>query len=55
MNETDLVWFLIAGVLGMLGTVPVGEPVGRNWFVFLAFATIALFSFLGLVGALAVI
>lgn len=54
MNKTDLIWFLIAGLVGAVGGYEAapGRPVvyGRS----LAWAIVALFAFLGLVGVITV-
>lgn len=53
MTKTDLVWFLIAGLVGAVGGYQrEGGPLvyGRS----LAWAIVALWAFLSLVGVLAV-
>lgn len=52
MTKTDLVWFLIAGLIGAIGGYErvEGRPLvyGRS----LAWATVALFAFLALLGVI---
>lgn len=51
MNKHDLVWFLIAGIVGAVGTY---EPAGKPWGYgrSLAWAIVAVFALLGLVGVI---
>lgn len=53
MTKVDLVWFLIAGLVGAVGGY---ENGGRPlvWGRSLAWAIIALFSFLALIGVIVV-
>jgi hypothetical protein len=53
MNKISLVWFLIAGIVGAAGSYEGGgRPLGYGRS--LAWAIIALFAFLGLVGVIVV-
>lgn len=53
MSKTTLVWFLIAGLVGAIGAYD--TTAGPRWYGrSLAWAIVALFAFLGLVGVLAV-
>lgn len=50
MSKTDLVWFLIAGIVGAVGNYQRGETPPYRYGASLAWAIVALFSFLGLIG-----
>jgi len=55
MNKTDLVWFLIAGIVGAIGSY--AHDTNGTPFVYgraLSWAIVALFAFLGLIGVIVV-
>lgn len=54
MTKTDLVWFLVAGLIGAVGGYEHadGRPLGYGRS--LAWAMVALFALLGLLGVIAV-
>lgn len=54
MTKTDLIWFLIAGLVGAVGSYDNAAGGPRYYGRSLAWAIVALFAFLGLVGVLTV-
>ena len=54
MNKTFLVWLLVIGILGAVGTAPAGGAFDRSTLVFLAWLGLALLAFLALIGVLVV-
>jgi hypothetical protein len=54
MGKQFFVWLMIVGILGAVGTAPVGGDFGRGTLVFLAWLGLALLGFLVLISVVVV-